>query len=168
MMKYKLIIFDADGTLRYCTVPGQPCPNRSGEWELYPDVKEKLASFNWSGPESESGVGYGIASNQGGVGSGYFAEDTAMNLLKDTFVEAFGFNPVEGTILMCPHIPYSGCICRKPEPEMLNGLMRIYNVSPSDVLFVGDRDADRDAASNAGCDFQWVTEFFNRDPETEV
>lgn len=166
MMKYKLIIFDADGTLRYCTVPGQPCPNRSGEWELYPDVMEKLASFNWTAPGDGSGVGYGIASNQGGVGSGYFAEDTAMTLLKDTFIEAFGFQPAEGTIEMCPHVPYSGCICRKPEPEMLNRLMKIYSVSPDSVLFVGDRDADRDAASNAGCDFQWVTEFFNRDPES--
>lgn len=33
----KLIIFDADGTLRRCTVPGQPCPNKDGEWELMRD-----------------------------------------------------------------------------------------------------------------------------------
>lgn len=164
-MKYKLIIFDADGTLRYCTVENQPCPNKAGEWALYPDVASKLSSFKWASPGDGSGVGYGIASNQGGVGSGYFAEETAMTLLKDTFIEAFGFQPATNTIEMCPHVPYSGCICRKPEPEMLNRLMKIYSVSPDNVLFVGDRDADRDAASNAGCDFQWVTEFFNRIPE---
>lgn len=164
MTKYKLIIFDADGTLRYCTVPGQPCPNRAGEWNLYPDVVEKLACFNWAGPGDKSGVGYGIASNQGGVGSGYFAEDTAMNLLNDTFIEAFGFTPAEGTIQMCPHIPYSGCSCRKPAPGMLDNLIDLYSVNPSTVLFVGDRDDDKNAASNAGCQFQWISEFFNRNP----
>lgn len=164
-MKHSLIIFDADGTLRYCTVEGQPCPNRTGEWELYPGVIEKLAAFNWVHPGEEPGVGYGIASNQGGVGVGYFPESTAMKLLEDTFREAFGFSPAEGTIEMCPHIPHSGCGCRKPDPEMLIRLMKLYGVSPENVRFVGDRDADKNAAINAGCDFQWACEFFERDPE---
>ena len=165
-MDYRLIIFDADGTLRYCTVEGQPCPNRAGEWKLYPDVIDKLAPFDWVHPGEEFGVGYGIASNQGGVGVGYFPESTAMKLLEDTFREAFGFNPAEGTIEMCPHVPHSGCGCRKPDPALLNRLMELYGVSPENVLFVGDRDADRNAALNAGCDFQWASEFFDRDPES--
>ena len=164
-MKYSLIIFDADGTLRYCTVEGQPCPNRAGEWELYPDVIEKLAPFGWVHPGEKSGVGYGIASNQGGVGVGYFSESTAMKLLEDTFREAFGFSPAEGTIKMCPHVPHSGCGCRKPDPAMLDSIMTLYEVPPEQVLFVGDRDADKNAALNAGCDFQWASEFFDRDPE---
>jgi len=164
-MKYCLIIFDADGTLRYCTVEGQPCPNRAGEWKLYPGVIEKLAPFDWAHPGGKSGVGYGIASNQGGVGVGYFPESTAMKLLEDTFREAFGFSPAEGTIEMCPHIPHTGCGCRKPDPAMLNRLMKLYGVSPENVLFVGDRDADKSAAFNAGCNFQWASEFFDRDPE---
>ena len=164
-MDYRLIIFDADGTLRYCTVEGQPCPNRAGEWKLYPGVIEKLSLFNWAHPGAETGVGYGIASNQGGVGVGYFPEDTAARLLQDTFREAFGFSPSEGTVEMCPHVPHSGCGCRKPDPAMLNRLMELYGVSPENVLFVGDRDADRNAALNAGCDFQLASEFFDRDPE---
>ena len=161
-MEYRLIIFDADGTLRYCTVPGQPCPNKDGEWMLYPDVIKKLAGYNWTHPGTGSGVGYGIASNQGGVGTGYFAEHTAMKLLEDTFTSAFGFTPAEGTIQMCPHIPHSGCSCRKPSPDMLHSLMNLYEVLPQNVLFVGDRDADKNAALNAGCAFQWVSEFFDR------
>lgn len=164
-MEYDLIIFDADGTLRYCTVEGQPCPNRTGEWKLYPGVTETLSRFNWAHPGEEYGVGYGIASNQGGVGVGYFAESTAIELLQDTFREAFGFNPAEETIEICPHVPHSGCGCRKPEPEMLNRLMKLYGTSSDKVLFIGDRDADRKAAQNAGCNFQWASEFFDRDPE---
>lgn len=41
----KLIMFDADGTLRRCTVPGQPCPNNPDEWELMPNIKETLQLF---------------------------------------------------------------------------------------------------------------------------
>jgi len=164
-MDYRLIIFDADGTLRYCTVEGQPCPNRAGEWKLYPDVIETLARYNWSHPGDESGVGYGIASNQGGVGVGYFSESTAVALLEDTFTKAFGFSPAGETIEICPHVPHSGCGCRKPEPEMLERLMKLYGTSPDKVLFVGDRDADRKAAQNAGCSFQWAGEFFDRSPE---
>ncbi len=164
-MEYRLIIFDADGTLRYCTVEGQPCPNRDGEWELYPGVVEKLSEIDWAHPGDEGGVGYGIASNQGGVGVGYFSLETAEELLERTFREAFGFTPAPGTVEICPHHPRSGCSCRKPDPEMLNRLMGLYGVEPGEVLFVGDREADRAAAENAGCDFQWASEFFAREPE---
>ncbi len=162
-MEYRLIIFDADGTLRYCTVRGQPCPNRDGEWELYPGVAEKLSEFRWASPGDGPGTGYGIASNQGGVGVGYFSGETAMELLEDTFRQAFGFSPAGGTVEICPHAPRSGCDCRKPAAGMLVRLMDLYGVEPSEVLFVGDREADRAAAENAGCDFQWAKDFFDRD-----
>lgn len=48
----KLIIFDADGTLRRCTVPGQPCPNKADEWELMPGAKERLATL----PKAEDAI----------------------------------------------------------------------------------------------------------------
>lgn len=163
-MKYKLIIFDADGTLRYCTIEGQPCPNTSEQWKLYDGVKEVLERYDWGNPE-DGKVGYGIASNQGGVGSGYFSEETAYKLLTDTVVEAFGFLPEDGTVEMCPHIPYTDCGCRKPEPAMILKLIDKYGVEPDDVLFVGDRDADENAAKNAGVDFIWAWEFFEREPD---
>ena len=164
-MEYRLIIFDADGTLRFCTVEGQPCPNSSDQWELYPGVREKLAGFDWA-PPGEPGVGYGIASNQGGVGVGYFSGETAFSLLEDTAREGFGLSPAEGTIEMCPHIPHTGCGCRKPEPTMLNNIMKAYGIGPEEVLFVGDREDDRNAALNAGCDFMWAWEFFGREPDS--
>ncbi len=164
MKKHKLIILDADGTLRYCTIPGQPCPNNSEEWELYPGVKEILNRYDWGNPK-EGKIGYGIASNQGGVGCGYFSEETAKQLLQDTFEEAFGFKAEVNTIEMCVHVPYSGCTCRKPGIGMITNLMERYQVTPAEVLFVGDRDADKGAAENAGCDFVWACEFFEREPD---
>src|SRR4051794_15098562 len=41
----ELVIFDADGTLRYVTVPGQHYPLRPEEWRLMPGVRETLAAL---------------------------------------------------------------------------------------------------------------------------
>jgi len=160
----RVILFDADGTLRYCTVEGQPCPNSADEWELIPGVRDTLSGYTWGGP-GEEGLGYGIASNQGGVGSGYFSEETARGLLEDTFEAAFGFRAAEGTIEMCPHAPRSGCPCRKPAPLMLRNLFRRYGVEPGEALYVGDMENDRLAAEAAGCGFVWAWEFFGRSRE---
>lgn len=153
-MMHKLIIFDADGTLRWRTVEGQPCPNAPGEWKLMPNVKEVLAGM-------EDGIAYGIASNQAGVAYGYLNKKVAYRLLVDMFREAFGVWPSLGTIKLCPHPPDAvGCKCRKPKPQMLLMLMRRWQVRPSETLFVGDMESDQLAAENAGCDFMWAREFF--------
>jgi len=158
---YKLIIFDADDTLRFCTIKGQPCPNKPGEWKLLPNVKEKLLKYNWGSP-AEGKVGYGIASNQGGVGMGYFKAEMAFQLLKDTFMAAFGFEPEEKVIQMCTPKPHVHSECRKPKPGMLLNIMNFWKVEPVDTLFIGDMESDKQTAENAKCDFLWAKEFFNK------
>lgn len=158
-MRYKLIIFDVDNTLKFCTVPGQPCLNKPGEWELHENVKEKLSEFNWGSPK-ENKIAYGIASNQGGVGAGYFSSDMAYQLLKDTFIAAFGFEPIDDVIQMCTTKPEDNPACRKPSPDMLEKIMKYWQVDPADTLFVGDRQSDKETAENAGCDFLWAKDYF--------
>ncbi len=154
----KLYIFDADGTLRRTTVPGLPCPNRPGEWELIPGVRERLARIDWGA----GGARFGVASNQGGVGVGYMTLAAARRLLADMVVAAFGVEPPPGSIEICPHAPYAACACRKPEPLMLRRLMRRFGASPAETLFVGDMDKDEEAARRAGTRFMWAHEFFER------
>ena len=76
--RIKLYVFDADGTLRRSTVPGLPCPNKPGEWELIPGVRERLARISWG----EGGARFGVATNQGGVGLGYLTLGAARGLLE--------------------------------------------------------------------------------------
>ncbi len=152
----KLYIFDADGTLRRTTVEGQPCPNKEGEWELLPGVRERLAQIEWG----ERGAHFGVASNQGGVGMRYMAYETAYKLLWEMAREALGREPAEGAIQMCPHAPFIGCPCRKPKPLMLVRLMRRYGLGPDETLFVGDIERDEEAARRAGVRFEWAHEFF--------
>lgn len=152
----KLYVFDADGTLRRTTVPGLPCPNKPGDWELIPGVRERLAEFDW-GPE---GVSFGVASNQGGVGLGYLSLATARDMLVETARQALGFMPPPGSVELCPHAPHHNCPCRKPNPGMLLTLMRRFRAAPEETLFVGDMDKDEEAAHRAGVRFMWAHDFF--------
>lgn len=155
----KLYVFDADGTLRGCTVPGQPCPNRPGEWELLPNVKERLAQIEW---DERAGPHFAIATNQGGAGLGYFTAADARRLVEDLVESAFGRAAPPGSIEICTHAPYAGCACRKPKGEMIRRLMRRFRARPDETLFVGDTEADGGAARDAGCRFRWAHEFFGR------
>mgnify|MGYP003479195535 CR=1 FL=1 len=155
----KLLIFDADGTLRRCTVAGQPCPNKPSEWELLPGVKDLLARYKWA-PD----LMLGVASNQGGVGLGLLSEETATNLLVDMYVEITGCWPPSHMIQVCPHAPTAGCDCRKPKPLMLQRIMRAAGeFSPEETTFIGDQAGDEQAAAAARCSFIWARDFFGWD-----
>ena len=159
----RLYIFDADGTLRRTTVDGLPCPNKPGEWELIPGVRERLAEIDWGEAR------FGVASNQGGVGVGYLSLAAARGLLEEMVVEAFNVpRPPPGSIELCPHAPHLGCPCRKPKPLMLERLMRRFGTEPHETLFVGDMDRDEGAARAAGTRFMWAHEFFNRRGQAEI
>lgn len=156
--KKKLVIFDADGTLRRCTVPGQPCPNDHGEWELIPGVAEKVASL----PE---GVRFAIVSNQGGVGLGMMPMAKAYELLEVLAAKAFwDTRKAHCWIHACIHAPKEGCACRKPSPLMLYKAMESAHCKPAETLYVGDMESDREAAQRAGVDFLWAWEFFGWEP----
>jgi D-glycero-D-manno-heptose 1,7-bisphosphate phosphatase len=155
----RLYVFDADGTLRRTTVPGLPCPNAPGEWELIPGVRDRLSQIRWG----EGGARFGVATNQGGVGLGYLSLARARSLLEEMVSKAFGVRPPPGSIEICPHAPHAGCACRKPEPLMLLRLMRRFGVSAGETLYVGDMDRDEEAARRAGARFMWARDFFGWD-----
>ncbi len=162
--KYKLVIFDADGTLRRCTVANQPCPNKEGEWELIAGVKEHLATIPWK----ERGIRIGIASNQAGIAAGFMDAETAKDLLDEMFEAAFGFAPRVDLLLFCEHAPTTPCNCRKPKPGMIDCIRFEGRASRQRTLFVGDLESDEQAARNAGVDFQWAWEFFGKTKEEWV
>ena len=154
----KLIIFDADDTLRRCTVEGQPCPNRPGEWELLPGVREKIAAL----PDQTY---FAIVSNQGGIGLGKMPREVAWQMLLELADQTMRGR---GVVYMCPHSPKDGCTCRKPSPLMLYLAMDALEVKPADTLYVGDMESDREAAKRAGVDFLWAWQFFGWSSHREV
>ena len=152
----RVLVFDADGTLRWTTVPGQPCPKRPGEWRLLPGVRERLSVLDW-GPE---GHRLGIASNQDGVSLGDLSREMAERLLRDTVEAAIGFVPETTAIEMCTCTAADGCPNHKPAPGMLTRILDRFGAAPAEALYVGDLEIDREAARRAGIAFEWARDFF--------
>jgi len=151
----RLLILDLDGTVRTCTVPRQPCPNRRGEQALLPGVAAAIAAYQ------AAGVPVGFATNQGGIQMGFFTEADFLETLTE-LRELLAAQSVDAAAIearWCRHASRGRCGCRKPKPGMLFSLMSRFQVAPADTLFVGDRAPDRGAAQAAGCRFQWARTF---------
>ena len=153
LTKYSCLIFDADGTLRECTVPGQPCPNKDGEWILRQNVQEVMALYD---PQRYC---FGVASNQSGVALGCLTDEMAKKLLVDTAKAAFPLGS-KISVRYCGHLIIDNCYCRKPWPLMLHRIITIFNKNYDEVLFVGDRASDKLAAENCKIDFMFAKDFF--------
>jgi D-glycero-D-manno-heptose 1,7-bisphosphate phosphatase len=154
---YRLVVFDADDTLRQTIVPGKPCPHGPEEWVLKPGVRELLHDVPWG---AATGPRVGLASNQDQVAYGFLSFEMAHRLLRDLAVAATGSMPGEVALQLCPHAHDAGCECRKPQPGMLLNIMEHYGVGPEDTLFVGNAEADREAAARAGVRFMWAADLF--------
>jgi D-glycero-D-manno-heptose 1,7-bisphosphate phosphatase len=155
MRGVKLYIFDADGTLRRSTVPGQPIPNRDDEWELLPNVKEKVRQIL----SEELDAKIALASNQGGVELGYVSRRQACKMLNDLYKELVGSSAPKGLVQLCPDFEGQSA-CRKPNPGMLVAIMKHAGVPQESVIFIGDSEDDCLAAKNAGVRFMWAKDFF--------
>lgn len=96
---------------------------------------------------------------------GFMTETTAREMLW-ALVEATTGRPghlwPHPLVALCPHAPRAGCFCRKPQPGMLTYMMSAHGRTPAETIFVGDQEADREAAMAAGCDFLWAEDFFER------
>jgi D-glycero-D-manno-heptose 1,7-bisphosphate phosphatase len=154
---YRLWIFDADGTLRRTTVPGQPCPRAQHEWVLLPGVRDLLQAVRWDGPGEPR---LGIASNQDQVGAGLIPATMARQLLRELARSAAGVDLPEPAIQLCPHALGVACQCRKPRPGMLQRIMGYYGIGPGATVFVGDNESDRAAARAAAVAFIEARDLF--------
>ena len=145
-----LLILDLDGTVRECTVEGQPCPNKPGEQRLLPGAAAGIRAA------LDADITVGFATNQGGISLGYMSEAAFHNIGAELF-DLLGTAGVDvehdelGSIKYCSES--RPCFWRKPSPGMLLALMVEFEVEPHATLFVGDRDTDREAAERAGCRF---------------
>ena len=148
---YDLVIFDADDTIRECP-DGREYPVNDDQWQIIPNMQKEIALYDWKAKR------FGIASNQAPVHFEELTEAKCRSLLENMVREVFGFMPPVGAIQYCPHNPKGGCECRKPEPGMLQRIMKFYNIECSKTLFVGDSKVDQGAANKAGCDFMWAQE----------
>jgi len=137
-----LIVLDRDGVINE---DSGDYIRSVADWRPIPGSLEAIARL------SRAGYTIAIATNQSGLGRGYFGIDeleAIHSLLQQQVEELDGH--IEG-IFYCPHLPEEGCQCRKPATGLLTAIEAELGQSPRGSFFIGDSVKDLQAAKAFGC-----------------
>jgi D-glycero-D-manno-heptose 1,7-bisphosphate phosphatase len=132
----RAVFFDRDGTLmeevEYCADPAQV--------RVFPGVADALRRLN--------GAGFGVfvATNQSGIGRGYFSEGQYAPVQAEFLHRA---RAIGGTY-HCPDVPGVPSGCRKPEPGMVLRATAEHAIDLGMSYFVGDMALDIERGRRAG------------------
>lgn len=137
----KLLVLDRDGVINKESSDFIRSPQ---QWQALPGSMEAIAAL------CRGGWTVAVASNQSGVGRGYFDEAmlAEIHAKMDAAVRSAGGQL--GRVVYCPHHPDAGCPCRKPKPGLLRQLSTIYAVPASEMVVIGDSLRDIEAALAVG------------------
>tara|TARA_B100000378_G_scaffold242675_1_gene212016 strand:+ start:567 stop:1139 length:573 start_codon:yes stop_codon:yes gene_type:complete len=139
----KLVILDRDGVINE---DSDAYIKSVEEWHPYPTAFSAIARLG------AAGWTVAVATNQSGVGRGYYSEDTLAVIHESMRERARLAGGEIARILHCPHRPEVGCECRKPGPGMLLQLQRELDMpSLGESWMVGDSLRDIQAGIAAGC-----------------
>ena len=139
----ELIILDRDGVINYDSKDYIKSPE---ELKPIPGSIEAIAKLK------HAGFKVAIATNQSGIGRGYFTTDTLNGMHNKILDLLKEHNATIDAINYCPHLPDANCSCRKPMPGLLTRAMEQLNISNTKAIMVGDSAKDLGAAENAACD----------------
>ena len=137
----KLIILDRDGVINE---DSDAYIKTVDEWIPIPGSIDAIARL------SKAGYTVTIATNQSGIGRGYYDEATldAMHAqLRELVAEQGG---TIGTIVYCPHGPDDGCDCRKPLPGLIDQIVTEYG-DVTGAPLIGDSLRDLEAGVARHC-----------------
>jgi len=137
----KYVLLDRDGVINHDSDDFIKSPD---EWLPIDKSLEAIALLNHNGFEVI------IITNQSGVGRGLYSDAilTEIHLKMMRLTEAAGGKISH--IYYCPHLPDTGCTCRKPKPGMLNQFSKDVNQALDNTYFVGDSLRDIEAGIAAG------------------
>lgn len=139
----RLVILDRDGVINQ---DSDDYVKSLDEWIPYPAAIQAIARL------SQAGWTVAVATNQSGIGRGYYDEATlaAMHDRMLTLVHEAGGRIDH--IAYCPHVTEDGCDCRKPLPGLLEQIreaLSLDNLAGS--WMVGDSLRDLQAGEPMGC-----------------
>lgn len=139
----KAVFLDRDGVLN--SDEGHYYVYKVEDLILNPGVVEALKVLQ------EKGYLLIIISNQGGVGRGEYAHQQ-VEVFHAKMAEILATEGVQFTeIYYCPHHEStSKCLCRKPQPLMIEKAAARYNIDLSTSYLIGDSPRDIEAANAAG------------------
>ena len=143
MAKNKPLFIDRDGVInRSAVLPGYT--RFVEEFEFLPETFESLQKLR------DAGYDFYIITNQAGIARGQASREEIDVIHEYMKTELNKHGVVLRGIYMCPHQDSDNCDCRKPKPGLLLQAISEHNLEPKDVIFVGDRKTDMEAAEAAG------------------
>lgn len=137
----RLVVLDRDGVVNQESVNFIRSPD---EWIPLPGALGAIADL------TKAGFAVVIATNQSGVGRGFFTADTLDSIHRrmTSAVEAEG-GRLAG-IFVCPHAPDADCECRKPRPGLMRQIEAAFGRPLAGEPVVGDSARDLRAAAAVG------------------
>ncbi|KTD82688.1 bifunctional histidinol-phosphatase/imidazoleglycerol-phosphate dehydratase HisB [Legionella waltersii] len=101
----------------------------------------------------EAGFIFIMVSNQNGIGTRTFPEED-FAICHDFILDLFLSQGIKfADIFICPHMPEDNCECRKPKTGLLNQFLMNTLIDKQSSWVIGDRDTDRELATNIGVPF---------------
>lgn len=133
----KVLVLDRDGVINADSPEYIKSPE---EWHALPGSIDAIARA------TRAGYTVAVASNQSGVGRGYFDIDT-LSAIHDRMIETVeAAGGRVDVIVFCPHAPDAGCECRKPKAGLLRRIESELGVTLAGSWMVGDSMKDIAAA----------------------
>lgn len=136
-----LVILDRDGVINR---DSDDYIKSAREWHPLPGSIEAIGRL------TSLGIPVGVATNQSGIGRGYFGRPAVYRMHRKLRLLAAMHGGAIEQIEFCPHLPGAGCECRKPQPGMLLRILKRQQVSPAEAVMVGDTEKDIIAGRRAG------------------
>lgn len=137
-----LLILDRDGVINQ---DSDDYVKSADEWLPIVGSIEAMAKL------SQAGYRIAIATNQSGLGRGYFHDsdlEAMHQKLKLLLSQAGG--ELAG-IFYCPHTPEDNCNCRKPKAGLIDAIEQSLNCSAQGAYIVGDSLRDLEAGLLKKC-----------------
>ena len=146
-MSNKAVFLDRDGVINI----DHGYVHKMEEFDFMPNIIELCQHLK------RLGYKLIVATNQSGIGRGYYTEDDFLKLsewMKTQFAEsqcpidALYYSPFHPEKAKHPYLKNSEC--RKPAPGMLLQAIKDFDLEPSDCVMIGDNETDMQAAKAAG------------------
>lgn len=143
----RAVFLDRDGTIN----EEKEYLYRIEDFEFIPGVPRAIRLLN------EAGFFVAVASNQSGVARGFYTEEDVQYLHRHIAGELAKEGARVDAWLYCPHHPQGRgsyalpCRCRKPLPGMLTEAARRFGIDLESSVMIGDKLADIEAGTAAGC-----------------
>lgn len=135
--KQKAVFIDRDGTL----IEEVNFLSRLEDLRFFSYTTEAIKLLK------ESGFLIIVVTNQSGIGRRIF-EESAMHAIHKKIQEDLP-EKLDG-FYFCPHLPDKGCVCRKPNPGMIEAAGTEFSIDLENSWIIGDKATDVETGFNAG------------------